>query len=139
MLKSLNFSDLKSFKILRFSPAPKYRELCAGLTLEGICKHEGCEAFNKNVLLPVGMGHFSLAEIIHFQKCPICAQEINHSTIKTMGFYNCYYQVTGKKTDEANLFEIKRTQAPKNGWLIFDSDGKHCTEWFFLKIKTEPS
>ena len=139
MLKSLNFSDLKSFKILTFSSsAPKYRYLCAGLTLEGICKREGCEAFNKNVLLPVGMGHFSIAEIIHFQKCPICAQEINHSTIKTMGFYYCYYQVTGKKTDEAKLFEIKKTQAPADGWVTFDSEEKDCTEWFFLKITTEP-
>ena len=96
----LNFSDLKSLKILTFSSsAPNYRNVCEGLTLEGTCRLEGCEAFNQNVLLQVGMGQFNLAEIIHFQKCPICAQEINHSTIMTMGFTKCYYQVTGKKTD----------------------------------------
>lgn len=68
------------------------------------------------------MGQFSLAEIIHFQKCPMCAHEINHSTIKTMGFHNCNYQVTGKKANEAKLFEIKKTQAPKDGWVTFDAE-----------------
>ena len=92
----MNFSDLKSQETIRFnSSAPKWRIVTRGLNLEGTCQNSECEANQMKVWLKIGFGLLNLNEIIACQKCPQCDVAINQSTIKTMGFTTCRFQVTG--------------------------------------------
>ena len=36
------------------SSAPDWRVLKAGFNLEGTCQHQGCKAFGKRVIIPIG-------------------------------------------------------------------------------------
>lgn len=72
--------------------APRWRRASQGLTLEGTCKNQQCEAYNKMVIYNHGFQEFDL--ISDNPYCPICQQQF--TAIKP-GFNNCKWRILGVK------------------------------------------
>ena len=103
------FTDLskKYYNEITFtSNAPIYRNANQGINIFGDCKYEKCEAFNKEVVVPLlGIEKFDLIHDKDNLKCPACKGLINP---KTVGFYLCEYKIKGKnyENNEIKSFEF---------------------------------
>ena len=110
-----------------------------GLNLKAECTTEKCQAFQKTIYIPKGMGTFNMAEHCCEIICPAC-NESSTKDATNCGFMDCTYSITGK-TEDGSRFEQKEKIAPKEALLTFEKvvDGKsNMAKWKFLKIVTEP-
>lgn len=70
--------------------APKWRTVTMGLCLEGICKNKSCKAYEKMVIINMGLPIiFKLGLVQNQTNCPICRQ---HVKPLACAFNNCYYR-----------------------------------------------
>ncbi|KAA6390388.1 MAG: putative ring and ubiquitin domain containing protein [Streblomastix strix] len=72
--------------------APAYREVIRGLSVEGKCTNNSCEAHNKKVICYQGFVEFNLLDTK--AKCPICTSEV---VADKPGFFNCIYKIQSQK------------------------------------------
>ena len=97
--------------------------LGTGINIFGICKGNSCQAYDKEVIVPINKGTLDLMNEKYDLKCPICSNII---IPKTVGFRNCKYKISGKKfendkvenfsyTGRADSFEIKYYNPEENG------------------------
>ncbi len=130
----------KKFK----STGTNYRYIYRGFNLEGTCGNEECEAYNKRVWVRISddkcKGYFrgeinengtsihtkfvnsiNLTSIRHSCYCPICLEKVDRDSLINMGFYKCYYDITGieNKTTRCNNFNNKTDSS--EGFIYFNS------------------
>ena len=100
----MNFTDLSKQKYEEFSInniAPIYRKVNKGINIFGDCKNESCQAFNKEVIVPLpGETRLDLIKERDNIKCPLCRGLI---VSKTVGFYLCKYFVKGKNIENNTI------------------------------------
>ena len=132
-LTGLEFVDLvnSKTKILELSiNGPIWRKVCEGLNLFGNCIYQYCEAFNNEVIFPVGINvKFDLNKQKKEIVCPICHKNF---IPLTLGFWKCEYQIKGEKLKDGEYSEVningKETKddyfeyfdANENGTAIWD-------------------
>jgi hypothetical protein len=142
-LGSFNFSfnTLEDKRLIDFSKnAPFYRRVISGLNIQGECRNETCQANRKVVYIPRGMGDFNIAKEKHQSRCPACEQKIPFEAVNNLGFWNCKYQIDGKRADLPPSTED--TEKPKEGiaelerYTTFQA-GKDCA-WEYLEVTTKP-
>jgi hypothetical protein len=133
-------------KNLEFSKtAPKWRRVKEGLNIFGFCPNKECIT-NKNevVYIPEEMDikdnyfKYNIFENIKNMKCPICKRVIK---AKTIGFYECEYQIIGEKIDEeGNLkqYDSKPKETEDNKFEYFDPDENGVITWSSLIIYVLP-
>ena len=95
-----SFVDLSGGKTERLkwsTSAPKWRYTDKGLCIEGSCFNANCQAYNKMVIIQMGIGSFDLVMDEHQCKCPLCKEYVKPITA---AFNNCQYRWTGIKSDE---------------------------------------
>eukprot|EP01017_Pseudomicrothorax_dubius_P003329 TRINITY_DN1044_c0_g1_i3.p1 TRINITY_DN1044_c0_g1~~TRINITY_DN1044_c0_g1_i3.p1 ORF type:complete len:236 (-),score=9.80 TRINITY_DN1044_c0_g1_i3:60-767(-) len=90
----LEFNDLKSeIRLDVVQNVPAYRWVSPGLHLEGVCATSSCLAFQKKVLIPLGLGEFFINKMVAIACCPIC-KKLAHK-VTNMGFFDCEYTISG--------------------------------------------
>ena len=89
-------SNLKDRVIKEFcSTAPRWREVCSGLSLEGTCKNRSCDAYNRRAVAKIGFGYKNLNLEANTAECPICPKVMKD--VNCITFSNCRYAVNGLK------------------------------------------
>ena len=84
----------------------KWRQVCKGLNIFGICEYKKCEVKGKEVIYKTVLED---GEFLHFNLnkereegniiCPMCKKPFKP---KTCGFWRCEYQFEGKEFDYEN-------------------------------------
>jgi hypothetical protein len=132
---SFGFNKLEKKEKISFSPqAPNYRIVCRGLNLEGKCTNKVCEAFNKNVIVPKGLGEFHIAEELDQSQCPACDENILFKNIRNLGFWNCKFKIVGKQLSPEEKQVSKSDTAEKKHYTTYQEDDD-CT-WAYLNVTT---
>ena len=140
--------DVSKGKIrnLKFSKtAPKWRKVRAGLNIFGFCPNKDCITKKSEVVyIPIEMDikdnyfKYNIFENIKNMKCPICQRVIK---AKTIGFYECEYQIIGEKIDdEGNVkqYDSKPKETEDDKFEYFDPDENGETTWSSLIIYVLP-
>lgn len=134
----LAFNNFSKTEAIPFdSAAPVWRAVEEGLNFEGTCPNEKCDARNKVVCDPKGIGIFSLNEECVKATCPSCHEPIVDVT--NCIFWNCVYTIEGVKSDSTETFLLEKQIAPKDKGTSFkDATGEesNVVNWKYLKITT---
>ena len=136
-LSGLEFVDLEKSKtkILEFSiNAPIWRKACEGLNLFGNCIYQYCEAFNNEVIFPVGINvKFDLNKQKKEIICPICHKNF---IPLTLGFWRCEYQIKGEKLKDGEYSEvnINGKETKDDNFEYFDANENGTAIWDELII-----
>jgi len=89
--------------------APKWRTVFKGLNVEGICNNKNCEAYNKLVICPIGLGIFNINFDIDKIFCPMCHDLVD---LETIGFTKCQYGFGGLKREGNKIIRLKNQFTP---------------------------
>ena len=141
---AIDFVDVSSkiVKKLEFSKdAPKWREVCKGLNIFGICSNKNCIAKGKEVIYKTklkeeGLNFCLNNEIVNI-KCPICNKIINP---KTCGFWKCEYQFIGTKIEdgEEKEYDSKTKETKGDEFEYFNPYENGKVRWTSLNIFVLP-
>lgn len=92
--------------------AAPWRYLIEGLSMQGRCINENCQAYNQEVLVKIGMG--SWKNVYEFPiKCPMCGYSVNGPW--EPWFHECEYRITIKYEDLDDKKTKKHRGDVKNG------------------------
>ena len=121
--------------------APRWRRTNPGLSVEGKCESESCDANGNMVIINMGFCDFELPYDIYKCKCPLCDTQV---TPMTCGFNNCRWKWGGIQFQSAGIpitFKDKDWQVADDAYHVFKpKDGGNGTvQWTRLFICTEPS
>ena len=133
-----SFTDLSQNKTkeIGFSPfAPSYRRVTRGINIFGICHCKYCKAYEEEVIVNIYNREFDLIKERDSLFCPECQSPI---IPKTVGFYLCRYQISGKKFKN-NRFEKFMNPIDEatnsNSVKYFDPDSNGEVMMIELKIE----
>ena len=142
------FTDVSKGKIknLKFSKdAPDWRQVKKGLNIFGLCPNKECITKKEEVIyIPEKMEiedncfKYNILEQIKNMKCPICKRIIK---AKTIGFYECEYQIIGEKIDEEGFLkqvDSKPKETEDDKFEYFDPEENGEVEWTSLIIYVLP-
>lgn len=114
------------------SSAPSYRTANKGINIFGFCKKSGCNAYDKEVVVPISKNKVDLIEEKFSFHCPECDSIIEP---KTVGFYLCKYHIYGKKLVGEKLVDFDNhceTATSKEYLQYFDPNSNK--DAFFFKL-----
>ena len=87
-------SNTESIEKLQWNfNAPKWRVATPGLNVEGICRNDGCAAFQEPTISKIGFKPWTLGSEV---RCPMCSNEMEAFTC---GLTNCSWMFEGVKTN----------------------------------------
>lgn len=116
---------------------PLWKIVQPGLNLVGECKNIQCDAYEKRIRIPKGIGSFNINKECKISHCPSC--EKTAANVNNLGFFRCYFSINGSyRNENNNPVEVKRERkrAPDNKLLCYE--GENTQKWLYLEIKTEP-
>ena len=140
----IDFVDVSSQIVnkLNFSKnAPRWREVCKGLNIFGICPNKNCTANGKEVIYKTILTEkgllFCLNDEIVNIRCPLCNKIIDP---KTCGFWQCEYQFKGKKIEdgEEKEYDSKTKETNDDDFEYFDPYENGKVRWISLIIFVLP-
>ena len=138
IISSMTFTDLSQNKTkeIGFSPyAPSYRRVTRGINIFGICHCKYCKAYEKEVAVNIYNREFNLIKERDSLFCPECQSPI---TPKTVGFYLCRYQISGKKVENNRIEKFMNPideATNSNSVKYFDPDSNGEVMMIELKIE----
>ena len=116
-----NFSQLSKYKV-------NLRTNVYGLIIEGVCVNDKCLAYAENMNFPLGMGSFTIDEILNGVKCPICPYRelgINPSVVvKQIKLTNCCFKYEGRYKDKKGFVQRK------SGGELIRVEGENTTKLY---------
>ena len=115
------------------SSAPSYRTANKGINIFGFCKKSGCNAYDKEVVVPISKNKVDLIEEKFSFHCPECDSIIEP---KTVGFYLCKYHIYGSKLDDKilNDFDNGYEEASDKEHLQYFDPNSNKDAFFFKLI-----
>lgn len=140
----IDFVDVSSQIVnkLNFSKnAPRWREVCKGLNIFGICPNKNCTANGKEVIYKTILTEkgllFCLNDEIVNIRCPLCNKIIDP---KTCGFWKCEYQFVGTKIEdgEEKEYDSKTKETNDDDFEYFDPYENGKVRWISLIIFVLP-
>ena len=117
-----NITSENCFEAREFSSAaPRYRRVCIGITFEGLCHNNVCEAYNQKVLVMLNMCEGTnkvccYSEYMFELKCPVCNTLVDPNDITNVFFYDCTVKVKYKVVSDSRPVEYEMV-APTGKWL----------------------
>eukprot|EP00770_Monocercomonoides_exilis_P007655 MONOS_7616.1-p1 / transcript=MONOS_7616.1 / gene=MONOS_7616 / organism=Monocercomonoides_exilis_PA203 / gene_product=polyubiquitin / transcript_product=polyubiquitin / location=Mono_scaffold00265:16239-20772(-) / protein_length=1285 / sequence_SO=supercontig / SO=protein_coding / is_pseudo=false len=114
------------------SSAPSWRVVEPGICIEGICKHEGCPAFNRNVICRWGMKQYDLHASSPF--CPCCLKRM--IPLKP-GFFACSWRITSVKED-GTVTHMPWKKASHERYTTYDEKQAGIANFVLLLIEAMP-
>jgi len=129
LIRSLiDLSDLSTYKT-------NLRSNVYGLILEGVCVNDKCLAYAENMNFPLGIGTFTINDILNGVKCPICPYRelgVNPSVvIKQIKLVNCYFKYEGRFKDNQGF--VQRKACPG----FFKIEGENTTKLYQIIDKNK--
>lgn len=127
------FNSMQNKVKIEFSDsAPIWRIVSKGVSWEGKCTNELCNAYQQNVISNCGYGVFDVDKQISIICCPICKRKVRN--VEGCGFYDCNYDfygtlLNGKKLEGSG-------EAGANNYTFFLGGEK--VEWTFMRISVSP-
>jgi hypothetical protein len=94
---------IKIEKIKKYDSRFRHRIVEPGVNMEGICRNQDCEVFERRVWIPKGYGLIDLSYEINKSACPICREPIESETIRCMGYQNCEIEMKGKQVNPEKM------------------------------------
>ncbi|CAF3024999.1 unnamed protein product [Rotaria sp. Silwood2] len=90
------------------SSAPKWRKAAPGICLEGKCNNSSCDAYQKAVIINIGLRKFDYLQDItkDTSKCPMCSKYVEPITC---AFNNCYWRWEGIKQPQRGSYEVSQS------------------------------
>ena len=134
----MTFTDLSQNKTkeIGFSPyAPSYRRVTKGINIFGICHCKYCKAYKMEVVVNIYKREFDLIKERDSLFCPECQSPI---IPKTVGFYLCRYQISGKKIENNRIEKFMNPideATNSNSVKYFDPDSNGEVMMIDLKIE----
>ena len=136
--KFANVSNKEGLKRMTWATsAPRWRTTIHGLCLEGLCANKQCEAYQKQVIIPIGFRIFDIlvdpSEMPTV--CPICK---NYVDPQTCSFNNCWWKYEGIKQDEIGKPAKKCSsnwQYADNAYHYFDQEISGTVVWKRLIVE----
>ena len=104
------------------------------MNLFGKCIYEYCEAFNREVIFPVGINvKFDLNKQKKEIICPICHKNF---IPLTLGFWKCEYQIKGEKLKNGEYCKvnINGKETKDDNFEYFDANENGTAIWDELII-----
>lgn len=156
----IDFCDIQKGPSVRnfAKEAPDWRRLGPGLAYEGRCINDQCVAYNKEVYINRGYGHFDIARDVHrHANCPMCDHSC--SEVHNCAFYHARWSFCGlpNKTHYGIILqEVGNTQqvsyskkAPvevvtrgisnvPGTFCKFDTAVNSLTTWAYLSVIVTP-
>ena len=141
----VEFTDLASVSLQKrpwSASAPRWRRASPGLSVEGKCANEKCEANGNKVIINMGFCKFLLPFDMHKCKCPLCDTQVMPITC---GFNNCRWKWGGTRFEFAKPPSIhgeKKWQVADDAYHSFcpkDGGNGGKAQWLRLLICTESS
>jgi DNA repair exonuclease SbcCD ATPase subunit len=136
--KSFNFNSLDNKRTENFNnKAPRWRIVIPGLNLLANCDYERCDAYKDAIWIKIGINNeelkiFNIAKLSKLATCPEC--NVKAVNVNNLGFYGCYYTITGWKEGAKKGIDIPKTQAESSRFTTFLNGDN--TEWAFLEVVT---
>lgn len=119
-------SNTESIEKLQWNfNAPKWRVATPGLNVEGICRNDGCAAFQEPTISKIGFKPWTLGSEV---RCPMCSNEMEAFTC---GMTNCSWMFEGVKTNGEIV--TKSWEEVGNEYNRFKKTG-NMVEWDRLVI-----
>lgn len=137
-IAGVSFNSLEETRSIQFSKeAPSYRRVVQGLNLQGQCQNRVCEAYQKVIYMPMGIGDFNIFHQMRHTTCPACAEEVGDKNIDNLGFWNCRYQIEGSsiQEDSKKPQEINQTATAHAQHYTTFKPGKNVV-WTYLQVTT---
>ena len=134
----VDLSNERGITKLEYNPsAPRWRYCKQGLNFHGTCSNGNCEAFNKTVIFPAGLGEFDFRGRYTEIKCPICHEWIEPTSC---GFCSCSYTFRGIQKIGKQLKIIDQGPfriAEEENYTYFNESISGSVEWVELFIITK--
>lgn len=110
--------------------APNWRKVKAGLNLLGICSNASCEAFNAEVVWPIGVTDFQLEKTKVF--CPQCKKTV---IPRNCAYDQCQFRfLSTKKNGEKKTSQWYRAD-DEDSMLMLDAEEEGYAEFTSLVIQ----
>lgn len=129
------FNKLDAMKKISYSHvSPKWRIVKPGISFWSKCITEGCDAFQKSIIVNKEFGSFDIAETTSNLVCPICQQLSDLAT--TCGFDSASWTFEGKLTSGEKRVIKGETSSSQEYHTFKDGVG---AEWRYLKVTVQSS
>jgi len=115
--------------------ASKWRSISSGLSIEGKCYTENCEAYNQWVIFGRRMGTYDAIYDEHTNMCPMCKKYV---TAEKFGFSNCLYSYKGVMIGSGGKHPkavISEEIEVGGHYKLFDEEAANMN-WLSLTIST---
>ena len=114
LIRSLiNLSELPNYKT-------NLRSNVYGLIIEGVCVNDKCLSYAENMNYPLGIGSFTISDILNGIKCPICPYRelgVNPSVVvKQIKLVNCCFKYEGRYKDDQGFMQRKACPSFFRSW-----------------------
>ena len=133
-----NMTSENCFQVGEFALfAPRYRYVCKGVTFEGLCRNNVCEAYNRRVLVMLNMCEESnniccYNEYMFELECPACKTPVSPDDISNVIFYSCTVKVKYKIVDNSRPVEYEMV-APTDKYLTL-KNAQEMLRYNFIKF-----
>ena len=117
--------------------APTYRHVCKGITFEGLCLNDFCEAYNRRVLVMLNMCEGSnnvclYNECMFELICPACKTKLDPDDITNVLFYDCTVMVKYKIVSSSISVEYEMV-APTDKYLTL-KNAQEMLKYNYIKF-----
>lgn len=117
--------------------APKWRTVTHGMSVEGVCMNQGCEAYRNTVICNLQYSRFDLMNDKN-KPCPMCSKDVE---VTTCAFNNCRWRYSGIK-EGGEIMDIKPGDwnHAGNQYYRFNerADLEASCKWLSLVIEATP-
>jgi hypothetical protein len=126
-------------ELLKLPNNSLWRRFAPGISLLGTCTNSNCDAYQKEVIIPIGLKNFDVLVDTNSStaKCPQCTHYVDPSKL---GFCECQWRIDGIK-------QLKSSQAPvpfsegwsrTRGYSLFEYKLQEGVTWRQLKVEAKP-
>jgi hypothetical protein len=126
-------------ELLKLPANKPWRRILPGLSLLGICTNSDCDAYQKEVIMPIGLREFNVLTDTNSStsKCPMCAHYVE---TLTLGFCQCQWRVHGIKQTKSSEPPISFSQDWLNAhaYSLFEYNSDNGIIWRQLIAEARP-
>jgi hypothetical protein len=127
------------YELLKLPDNSLWRRFAPGLSLLGICINSECDAYQKEVIIPIGLKNFDVLTDADASTtiCPKCKHYVETSKL---GFNECQWRIYGKKQTRPSQAPISFSEdwIQTHGYALFEYGLQEGVTWRQLIVETRP-
>jgi hypothetical protein len=127
------------YELLKLPDNSTWRRFEPGLSLLGTCINSECDAYQKEVIMPIGLRNFDVLTDVNLSttKCPQCK---NFVEVSKLGFNECQWRIHGIKQTKPSQAPISFSEdwSRTRGYSLFEYKLQEGIIWRKLIVETKP-